>query len=66
MTRAKILILVLAVCNQLIYDQIYVAILLNTLEKPVLNKEILSARNNAIEMLRKLCNGQRSSYEQRE
>jgi hypothetical protein len=49
-------------CNQAIYDRLYKAITQNALEAP-LNPEVMEERNNAIELLRKLCNNQKSTYE---
>lgn len=59
----KLLILTIVLtCNQVVYDQIYYSVVANTLKTKVSKKD-MDIRNNTIEMLRKLCNGQRSSYE---
>ena len=50
-------------CNQQIYDLIYGEILQVTLDAPLLTPQVIDQKNDAIENLRKLCNGQRSSYE---
>ena len=49
-------------CNQPTYDMIYKAILDQAI-KSDLNKQDYEVRNNTIELLRKLCNGQYSTYE---
>lgn len=49
-------------CNTRVYDQIYRAIIRQT-EKSKLTRHDFVIRNNTIEMLRKLCKGQKSSYE---
>ncbi len=50
-------------CNQEIYNQIYESIIQNTLAGPV-NRETLTDRNYSIEMLRTLCKGQKSKWEE--
>jgi len=50
-------------CNQAMYDRIYKRIVLDTAKGP-LTKQIFDIRNNTIENLRALCNGQKSSWEQ--
>lgn len=51
-------------CNQQMYDIIYGEILQITLDAPELTQKVIDQKNDAIENLRKLCNGQKSSYEQ--
>ena len=50
-------------CNQQMYDSIYETIIQNLLDKPVLTEQLIKEKNDTIETLRKLCNGQKSSYE---
>lgn len=61
MTKLSIIVAILA-CNQVLYDQLYVDIIQAALKKEV-TRENMEKRNNAIEFLRNLCRGQRSSYE---
>jgi hypothetical protein len=49
-------------CNQKVYDIIYKRIIQDSMTKPD-DKESMDLRNNAIEALRLLCNGQKSKYE---
>jgi len=49
-------------CDPTIYDSIYRAIILDIMKHPV-TRPYLEDRNRAITTLRKLCRGQRSSYE---
>jgi hypothetical protein len=58
----KLCILTILICNQIVYDKIYGDILQQTLDQKLTQKSI-NEKNNAIETLRKLCNGQLSSYE---
>lgn len=58
----KYFLLVALTCNQLVYDQIYKALILQVMETKMTKKDF-DVRNDSIETLRKLCNGQRSSYE---
>jgi hypothetical protein len=46
-------------CNQKVYDLVYSKILDNTLD----NKMSINEKNNTIEWLRKLCDGQKSRWE---
>jgi hypothetical protein len=50
-------------CNQQMYDSIYKAILQMTLNAPEITQKGIDYKNDTIENLRKLCNGQKSSYE---
>lgn len=54
----KWLILASLVCNQIVYDQIYLE-----LSHQAMKTEDYQTRANSIELLRKLCNGQLSSWE---
>lgn len=58
----KWVVLTALVCNQLYYDSLYKGIILDTM-KYKLDHKTMERRNDAIEFLRKLCRGQRSSYE---
>lgn len=49
-------------CNQSVYDTIYRKIIGLTLSRD-LNEQALSDRNNAIRILRALCNNQVSTWE---
>lgn len=49
-------------CKQLVYDAIYRTVLEHTIDSD-LGKEAFRERNAAIETLRDLCNGQKSSFE---
>jgi hypothetical protein len=61
--KLNVFIMVCAVtCNQPVYDLIYKTILVDAMHKGLTKKEF-DDRNNQIEWLRKLCNGQKSSYE---
>lgn len=51
-----------AECDQTTYDSIYKEILLITLSTDVTNKD-MDYRNDTIEILRKLCYGQKSRWE---
>lgn len=59
--------IVLATCNQQIYDGLYVAIIQNVQTTKFKNdkqfNEALKNRNKAIRVLRDLCNGQKSNFE---
>ena len=50
-------------CNQKMYDQIYKAIIVDTLKKDANLHRTFIERNRAITTLRSLCNGQKSSWE---
>lgn len=50
-------------CDQGAYDRVYKALVQNTLEAP-LTPGAIKERNDAIELLRKLCRGQKSSWEE--
>jgi len=58
----KISLLVALSCNVILYDQIYRAIIYNTMKSSMTHKDF-EIRNQTIENLRQLCNGQKSSYE---
>jgi len=49
-------------CNQEVYDKIYKTIV-NTAIKQGSTRQAMNLRNDTIEALRKLCNGQKSSWE---
>lgn len=49
-------------CNQGTYDQVYKAIIMQALNADF-SPEMFEERNSTIELLRKLCNGQMSTYE---
>jgi|WetSurMetagenome_2_1015567.scaffolds.fasta_scaffold1509930_2 hypothetical protein len=49
-------------CNQEIYDMIYKNLVLHTIDSDF-TQISLDAKNDGIELLRKLCNGQLSSWE---
>jgi len=65
MKKIVFITLVILACNQKIYDQIYDTIVQRALDEirweP--EKKVFTERNDAIELLRKLCNGQKSTYE---
>jgi hypothetical protein len=61
----RLLILALLTCNQVIYDQIYKELVMNVINHKLTQKRI-DQKNNSIELLRELCNGQKSSYETKE
>lgn len=50
-------------CNQRMYDMVYKAIIEDALKKNSNAPETFRCRNDAIEALRSLCEGQLSSYE---
>ncbi len=50
-------------CNQRMYDMVYKAIIQEALEKDCDDPKTFKVRNDRIEALRELCNGQTSSYE---
>ena len=49
-------------CDQGTYDLIYETVIQQVLDQP-LTQESIETKNNTIELLRKLCNNQLSSYE---
>jgi hypothetical protein len=49
-------------CNQKMYDRVYRTIVIQTMKRPM-TKKSYDIRNEAIENLRKLCKGQRASWE---
>jgi hypothetical protein len=49
-------------CNQEIYDMIYRNVVSEAIKQGATNKA-MEERNRTIELLRKLCNGQKSSWE---
>lgn len=49
-------------CDQTTYDKIYKQIIESTLDRPLTQQSIV-LKNDTVEILRKLCNGQVSSYE---
>lgn len=49
-------------CNQEMYDNVYRSILNKALSSKLSEKDV-NDRNDTIENLRKLCNGQKSSFE---
>lgn len=61
--RKVVLSLMLAyTCNQAIYDELYRRVVdINRRSKQT--KLDMDNKNNSIEVLRKLCNGQKSTYE---
>jgi hypothetical protein len=50
-------------CNQVLFDQLYRQIIVNLINNKQFTQEQIDQKNDAIELLRKLCNGQKSSYE---
>jgi len=63
MKKVFIIGAVILSCNQQMYDAIYGAILQITLDAPETTQKVIDYKNDTIENLRKLCNGQKSSYE---
>lgn len=61
--RWQFALILAAVCNQDVYDGIYRQIIQQALLSRVSNQVTFQRRNNAIEALRALCQGQVSSYE---
>ncbi len=49
-------------CNQVMYDELYKAIIVRALNKGY-TQDVMDERNNDIRYLRALCNGQLSTYE---
>ena len=64
MLLTKIFLVGALSCNQTIYDQLYEAIVKEALESKQELSYVMKRRNNTIELLRALCNGQKSSYEE--
>jgi len=62
MKWVSIFLLAALACNQQMYDAIYRAIILQTLQSKGTAKDF-KLKNDTIENLRKLCNGQKSTYE---
>ncbi len=52
----------LIACNQTIFDQVYRGILQRAVDSELKSKDI-EEKNGAIEMLRELCHGQKSTFE---
>lgn len=52
-----------AACNQRVFDDIYKRITQQALTKPAL-RETYEEKNHAVGVLRELCNGQKSRYEE--
>lgn len=52
-------------CDQVIYDAIYREAVQKALNASVLTESDIALKNNAIETLRQLCYGQRSTYEKK-
>lgn len=50
-------------CDQQTYDLLYKTIIRNALKKKELTSKDFKIKNDSIEMLRKLCKGQKSSFE---
>lgn len=50
-------------CNQRMYDMVYKAIVQEALKKDCDDPETFKVRNDRIEALRDLCEGQKSTYE---
>ena len=64
MSKLSMTVLVVAtVCNQEVYDGIYRQIIQQALMSRTNSQITFQRRNNAIEALRALCQGQVSSYE---
>lgn len=65
MKKLFFLTLVVLTCNQKVYDQIYDTIIQRAMDETRWEpaKRIYTQRNDAIELLRKLCNGQKSTWE---
>lgn len=55
-------ILIGLTCSQVVYDGLYKTIIRRAMTKPV-TEATYKERNDAIEVLRALCRGQRSTYE---
>ncbi len=52
-----------APCDQKTYDQIYYALVLDLIAEPNLGAYEIRKKNDGIDWLRKLCRGQKSTYE---
>lgn len=50
-------------CNQQVYDEIYFAIMQNAIKSNITRQTLITRYNNVM-TLRKLCNGQLSTWEQ--
>lgn len=55
--------LMLCTCNQHVYDLIYKEIVQTSMKTSSNDKHEFLEKNNAVENLRALCKGQRSTYE---
>ncbi len=56
----RLIVLSIFMCNQIIYDRLYREILLTAI-----STMDLAQKHRDVDTLRALCNGQKSSYEQR-
>lgn len=65
MRLIPISILLTCMCNQEVYDLLYKGLILKAMESGLRQSDI-DAKNSGIEILRKLCNGQLSSWEKGE
>jgi hypothetical protein len=62
MKQFSIIALLIVACNQAVYDEVYKNIIEQTLATD-LKAENIQWKNQTIEKLRDLCEGQRSTYE---
>jgi hypothetical protein len=62
MKKYSAILLLVVACNQLVYDSIYYEMMHRAMKGPLTRNKLME-RYNAIQVLRKLCNGQKSTWE---
>ena len=58
----KFILFIVVACNQVVYNSIYKALVVDAI-KAGATRKAMQRRNEGIEVLRKLCNGQKSDWE---